>query len=79
MFYRCIKIQHKLSERKSPAGWRSAPALNPKMRRGLDVLLVSRENGKNTRTHKDLEWFGPPERNTILHCVMYCLGACMNL
>jgi hypothetical protein len=28
-----------LSERKSPAGWRSAPALNPKMRRGLGVLL----------------------------------------
>jgi hypothetical protein len=31
------------------------------------------ENEKNTRTHKDLEWFGPPERNTLLHCVMYCL------
>jgi hypothetical protein len=31
----------------------------------------------NTRTHKDLEWFGPPERNTLLHCVMY--RACMNL
>jgi hypothetical protein len=28
--------------------------------------------GKNTRTHKGLEWFGPPERNTLLHCVMYC-------
>jgi hypothetical protein len=25
----------------SPAGWRNAPALNPKMRRGLSVLLVS--------------------------------------
>ena len=24
----------------SPAGWRSAPALNPNMRRGLGVLLV---------------------------------------
>jgi hypothetical protein len=30
-------------------------------------------NGKNSRTHKDLEWFGPPERNTLLHCGMYCL------
>ena len=20
-----------------------------------------------------LEWFGPPERNTYLHCVLYCL------
>jgi hypothetical protein len=26
---------------------------------------------KNTRTHKGLEWFGPPERNTLLHYVMY--------
>jgi hypothetical protein len=68
-----------VSESKSPAGWRSAPALNPKMRRGLSILLVSWKSGKNTRTHKDLEWFGPPERNTLLHYVMYCLRACMNL
>jgi hypothetical protein len=27
-------------KRKSPAGWRNALALNPKMRRGLSVLLV---------------------------------------
>ena len=20
-----------------------------------------------------LEWFGPPERNTYVHCVLYCL------
>jgi hypothetical protein len=66
-------LARQMSERKSPAGWRSAPALNPKMRRGLSVLLVLLENGKNTRTHKGLEWFGPPERNTLLHCVMYCL------
>jgi hypothetical protein len=33
-------------------------------------------NEKNTRTHRDLEWFGPPERNTLLHCEMYCLWAC---
>jgi hypothetical protein len=31
--------------------------------------------GKNTRTHKFLEWFGPPERNTLL---VYCLRACMS-
>jgi hypothetical protein len=68
-----------LSESKSPPGWRSAPALNPKMRRGLNVLLVSWKSGENTRTHKDLEWFGPPERNTLLHSVIYCLRACMNL
>jgi hypothetical protein len=34
-----------VSKRKSPAGWRSAPALNPKMRRGLSVLLVMRISG----------------------------------
>jgi len=22
-------------------------------------------SGKNVRTHGDLEWFGPPERNTL--------------
>jgi hypothetical protein len=72
-------LARQMSESKSLAGWRSAPALNPKMRRGLSVLLVSCKSGKNTRTHKDLEWFGPPERNTLLHCEMYCLRACMNL
>jgi hypothetical protein len=35
-------LARQMSERKSPAGWRSAPALNPKMRRGLSVLLVAR-------------------------------------
>jgi hypothetical protein len=39
-----------VSERKSPAGWRSAPALNPKMRRGLSVLLVSWKMGR-TQEH----------------------------
>jgi hypothetical protein len=29
----------------------------------------------NTKEHQDLEWFGPPERNTLLHCVLYCLRA----
>jgi hypothetical protein len=31
--------RHPLSESRSPPGWRSAPTLNPKMRRGLGVLL----------------------------------------
>jgi hypothetical protein len=64
-----------MSERKSPAGWRSAPTLNPKMRRGLSVLLVMRDGGMNTRRRKGLEWFGPPERNTLLHCVLDCCGS----
>jgi hypothetical protein len=41
-----------MSESKSPAGWRSAPALNPEMRRGLGVLLDrwnEREELKNTQ------------------------------
>jgi hypothetical protein len=59
-----------LSERKSLAGWRSAPALNPKMRRGLSVLPVMRDGRMNTRTREGLEWFGPLERNTLLHCVL---------
>jgi hypothetical protein len=53
--------------------------LNPKERRGLSVLLATRLVDQHTRAREDLEWFGPPERNTLLHCVMYCLGACMNL
>jgi hypothetical protein len=34
-----------------PAGWRNAPALNPKMRRGLSVLLARwiRDEHKNTQ------------------------------
>jgi hypothetical protein len=41
-----------MSESKSPAGWRNAPALNPEMRRGLGVLLDrwnEREEFKNTQ------------------------------
>jgi hypothetical protein len=61
------------------AGWRIAPALNPKERRGLSVLLATRLVDQHMRAREGLEWFRPPERNTLLHCVMYCLGACMNL
>jgi hypothetical protein len=41
-----------MSESKSPAGWQSAPALNPEMRRGLGVLTDhwnEREALKNTQ------------------------------
>jgi hypothetical protein len=27
---------------------------------------------EHTRTRKSLEWFGSPERNTLLHYVLYC-------
>jgi hypothetical protein len=43
-------LARQMLERKSPAGWRSAPALNPKMRRVLSVLLVSWKKGR-TREH----------------------------
>jgi hypothetical protein len=68
-----------VGEEISPAGRRIAPALNPKKRRGLSVFLATRLVDQHTGTREGLEWFGPPERNTLLHCVMYCLGACMNL
>jgi hypothetical protein len=35
---------------KSPAVWRNAPALDPKMRRGLSVLPVYRKVEEHTRT-----------------------------
>jgi hypothetical protein len=68
-----------VGEKISPAEWQIAPALNPKERRGLSVLLATRLVDQRMRAREGLEWFGPPERNTLLHCVMYCLRACMNL
>jgi hypothetical protein len=46
-----ISFNWYLSERNSPAGWRNAPTLDPKMRRGLSVLPVrwKREEHKNTQ------------------------------
>jgi hypothetical protein len=63
-------LARQMSERKSPAGWRNAPALNPKMRRGLSVLPVrwKREEHKNTQGFRVVR---PPECNTLLHFVMY--------
>jgi hypothetical protein len=45
-------LARQMSESRSPAGWRSAPALSPEMRRGLGVSLDCwREVGihKNTQ------------------------------
>jgi hypothetical protein len=61
-----------------PAGWWIAPALNPKERRGLSVLLATRLVDQHMRAREGLEWFGLPGRNTLLHCEMYCLWACMS-
>jgi hypothetical protein len=43
-------LARQMSEGKSPAGWRNAPALNPKMRRGLSVLSVSRKWEEHNNT-----------------------------
>jgi hypothetical protein len=61
-----------------PAGWRNTSALNPKMRRGLSGLPVCRKVDEHTRT-PGLEWFGPPERNTLLHCTYVVLRVYQNL
>ena len=46
------------------AGWRKAPALAQRVcTRGL--ASRSSISLKNTMNTKDLEWFGPPERNTL--------------
>jgi hypothetical protein len=36
----------------SPAEWRNAPALNPKMRRGLNILFVARCRNKRKNTQE---------------------------
>jgi hypothetical protein len=64
-----------VGEEISPTRWQIAPALDPKKRRGLSVLLVTRLVDQHMGACKGLEWFGPPERNTLLHCVMYCFGS----
>jgi hypothetical protein len=34
---------------------------------------------EHTRAHEGLEWFGPPGRNTLLHCVIYCESEALSL
>ena len=48
------------------AGWRNAPAYSPRgSTRGSAKLLGRSSLGARTQEHTDLEWFGPPERNTL--------------
>ena len=56
------------------AGWRSAPASAQRVStRGL--ARISSISPKNTMNTAGLEWFGPPERNTLhpLCVVLSCL------
>lgn len=52
-----------VGEEISSAGWRIAPALDPKKRRGLSVLLVTRLVDQHTGARKGLEWF---ERRSVI-------------
>ena len=48
------------------AGWRNAPAYFPGgSTRGSAKLLGQSSLGAGMPEHTDLEWFGPPERNTL--------------
>ena len=48
------------------AGWRNAPAYSPRgSTRGSAKLFGRSSLGARTQEHTDLEWFGPPERNTL--------------
>jgi hypothetical protein len=62
-------LARQMSERKSSAGWRSAPALNPKMRRGLSVLPVLLSEHQ---AHEHGEF--RVVRAALLHCVLDCCG-----
>jgi hypothetical protein len=42
-------------------------------------LLVTRLVDQHTGACKGLEWFEPPERNTLLHSVMYCFRSLYEL
>jgi hypothetical protein len=46
--------ERSVSESRSPAGWRSAPALSPEMRRGLGVSLDCWREGA---VHKNTQGF----------------------
>jgi hypothetical protein len=45
------------------------------MRKGLKRFACLAKRSPSTWTHKDLEWYGPPERNTLLHYVLDCCGS----
>jgi hypothetical protein len=45
------------------------------MRKGLKRLAYLAKRSPSTCTREDLEWFGPLERNTLLHCVLDCCGS----
>jgi hypothetical protein len=47
-------LARQMSESRSPAGWRSAPALSPEMRRGLGVSLDRWSEGEE---HKNTQEF----------------------
>jgi hypothetical protein len=63
----------------SPPGWRNAPALNPKMRRGLSVLPArwNREEHKNTQGFRVVRAAGAQYPTPL--CAVLSLRARINL
>jgi hypothetical protein len=59
LYIHIVSHMERVGEEISPTGWRIAPALNPKERRGLSVLLATRLVDQHTRAREGLEWFGP--------------------
>jgi hypothetical protein len=48
----CVGNKNLSGDEISPAGWQIAPALNPKERRGLSVLLATRLVDQHTRARE---------------------------
>jgi hypothetical protein len=45
-----LRVMSRCRRENPPAGWQNAPAINPKMRRGLSGLSVCCKVGEHTRT-----------------------------
>jgi hypothetical protein len=54
------------------AEWRNAPVLNPKMKEGPKRFACLLKGGR-TRGHEGLEWFRPPEHNTLPPLCVCCI------
>jgi hypothetical protein len=67
MLFLEIKTRSLLESELQSGGEMHPPNLKDKGQ--LRICLI---RWTNIKTHKDLEWFGPSERNTLLHCELYC-------
>jgi hypothetical protein len=67
MLFLEIKTRSLLESELQPDGGMHPPNLKD---RGQPRICLMRWT--NIRTHKDSEWFGSSECNTLLHCELYC-------